>query len=271
MSNDRVKALVEDLERLLLDFMRKHRITHEEYRLATVILVGTVKAGEESLLYDVFLEAEATDIGNDGREGSPEVLKGRSISPTLLCLRRPMCFLSGSTRLVTFCSSTAGLPTRQVNPWQGLGLDLWQADAEGLYSNIHPGIPDWNLRGQIRSDANGTYEVQTVLPPPYEIPKDGPTGRVLSALGRHFFGPAHLHVKLRHPSYGELTSQIYFRDGQYLNSDVASAVRDGLVASLKRNENPEDLSAKGLSLPYYEVRYDFVLAPHHAHDARRVA
>ena len=51
MKNDRVKTVVEDLERLLLDFMRKHRITHHEYRRATDILVGTVKAGEESLLW----------------------------------------------------------------------------------------------------------------------------------------------------------------------------------------------------------------------------
>jgi catechol 1,2-dioxygenase len=39
MSNDRIKTVVEDLERLLIEFMRKHKITHDEYRAATDILV----------------------------------------------------------------------------------------------------------------------------------------------------------------------------------------------------------------------------------------
>jgi protocatechuate 3,4-dioxygenase beta subunit len=79
-------------------------------------------------------------------------------------------------------------------PLVGVELDLWHADADGHYSNIHPGIPDWNLRGRLFTDEQGRYIVKTIVPPPYEIPKDGPTGRVVKALGRHFFRPAHLHV-----------------------------------------------------------------------------
>ena len=70
MTTKRTRTIVEDLEQTLLQFMRKHKITHDEYRYATDILVSSVKAGEESLLYDVFFEAEATDIGNISRQGS---------------------------------------------------------------------------------------------------------------------------------------------------------------------------------------------------------
>ncbi|MFZ3325563.1 MAG: hypothetical protein WA231_06545 [Methylocella sp.] len=68
MTAERTRTLLEDLEQTVLQFMRKHKITHDEYRCATDILVATVKAGE--LLCDVFFEAEATDIGNISRQGS---------------------------------------------------------------------------------------------------------------------------------------------------------------------------------------------------------
>ena len=68
MTTDRARTILEDLEQTLLEFMRKHKITHDEYRCATDVLVATVKAGEESLLYDVFFEAQATDIDNIGRQ-----------------------------------------------------------------------------------------------------------------------------------------------------------------------------------------------------------
>jgi len=74
-------------------------------------------------------------------------------------------------------------------PLAGVELDVWQADAAGHNSNIHPNMPEWNLRGRFHSGSDGTFEVRTIVPAPYEIPKGGPTGAVLSALGRHCFRP----------------------------------------------------------------------------------
>jgi catechol 1,2-dioxygenase len=271
MTDDRVKAVVEDLERLLLDFMRKHRITHEEYRCATDILIGTVKAGEESLLYDIFLEAEATDIGNAGREGSPEAIEGPfylagapRLEPPFIMPQRP----DEAGDVLFFRGRVTG---PDGEPLAGVELDLWQADADGLYSNFHPGIPEWNLRGRCFADAEGSFDVRTILPPPYEIPKAGPAGRVLKALGRHFFRPAHLHVKLRHAGFDELTSQLYFQGGKYLDSDAARAVRDGFIATLTPHGNAADLAAQHLEKPYFEVRHDFVLAQRPVRQARRLA
>ena len=70
MVNERARNILEDLEQTLLQFVRKHKITHDQYRCATEILVGSVKAGEESLLYDVFVEAATTDTDNTGNRGS---------------------------------------------------------------------------------------------------------------------------------------------------------------------------------------------------------
>ncbi|PNE11097.1 MAG: hypothetical protein CR217_10635 [Beijerinckiaceae bacterium] len=152
--------------------------------------------------------------------------------------------------MTTCCPSAPMRPGGRVTspdatPLADVELDMWQADAEGLYSNIHPNIPEWNLRGRFHSGSDGTFEVRTIVPPPYEIPKGGPTGVVLSTLGRHLFRPAHLHLKVRHPQYRDLTSQLYFDGGDYLNSDVANAVREGLVAQLIRRDDPNELAALG--------------------------
>src|SRR5262249_54830556 len=101
----------------------------------------------------------------------------------------------------------------------------------------------------------------TVVPAPYEIPKDGPTGTLLNALGRQFFRPAHLHLKLRHPGYQPITSQLYFEGDRYLASDVANAVRDDLIVALMRCDDPGEIARRGLAGRFFKARYDFVLEP----------
>jgi catechol 1,2-dioxygenase len=271
MTIERTKTILEDLERTLLRFMRKHKITHEEYRRATDVLVATVKAGEESLLYDVFFEAEATDIGKIGRQASAEAVEGPFYLPDAPKLEAPYLLPQRPDEAGDVLFLRGRVTSPDGTPLAGVELDMWQADAAGHYSNIHPNMPEWNLRGRFHSGSDGTFEVRTIVPPPYEIPKGGPTGAVLGALGRHCFRPAHLHLKIRHPEYGELTSQLYFEGGDYLDSDVANAVREGLIARLVRRDHPEELAARGLRKPYFEVRFDFKLVPRHAGDVRRRA
>ena len=57
-----------------------------------------------------------------------------------------------------------------------------------------------SLRGRLHADATGHYEIHSIVPPPYEIPKDGPVGRLLAASNRHAFRPAHIHVKVNAPA-----------------------------------------------------------------------
>ncbi|MBO4256206.1 dioxygenase family protein [Streptomyces griseorubiginosus] len=262
MSDDRVVTLVEDLERTLLDFIRKHHVTHDEYRAATDLIIAEVQAGEASLLFDVFFEAAATDVQNEGRAGSIEAIEGPFYVPGAP-------WLEGPPYRMPQRPDEEGVPlvfhgrvtTEDGTPLGDVEMDLWHADADGLYSQIHPGLPEWNLRGRFRSDDEGRYEVHTFAPPPYEIPKDGPTGRVLNALGRHFFRPAHLHVKLRHPYFGERTSQLYFEGGQYLETDVASAVRDELVIAAELVEDRDRIAHHGFTDTFVDARYDFAFTP----------
>jgi catechol 1,2-dioxygenase len=262
MISERIRFILEDLEETLLQFIRKHEITHEEYRCATDTLVASVKAGEGSLLYDVFFEAAATDTGNIGKRGSLEAIEGPFYLPNAPSLEAPYVLPQRPDEAGDVLFFRGRVTSSDGEPLAGVELDMWQADAEGLYSNIHPNTTEWNLRGRFHSGDDGTFEVRTIVPPPYEIPKGGPTGIVLKILRRHFFRPAHLHLKVSHPQYRSLTSLVYFDGGDYLNSDVANAVREDLVAKLVRREDSNDLAARGLDKPYFEVSLDFILVPH---------
>jgi catechol 1,2-dioxygenase len=271
MTTERIRTIVEDLERTLLRFIREHKITHDEYRCATDIILASVKAGEESLLYDVFLEAEATDIGNINRDGSVEAVEGPFYLPNAPRLAPPYVLPRRADEAGEVLRFHGRVVSFDGSPLAGAEMDMWHADAAGFYSNVHPNIPDWNLRGRFESAPDGTFEVWTIVPPPYEIPKAGPTGIVLSSLGRHFFRPAHLHLKIRHPRHDQLTSQLYFEGGDYLDSDVANAVREELVAKLIRRDDLTDVAARGLRKPYFELNYDFALVPSEVADGRRQA
>ena len=66
------------------------------------------------------------------------------------------------------------------------------------------------------------------------FPKDGPVGRLLEALGRHAWRPAHLHLKVSHPGHEQLTTMVYFEGDPWLNSDTINSVKVPLVVALER-------------------------------------
>jgi catechol 1,2-dioxygenase len=249
MANDRLSTVFQDLENTLLEFVQRHQITHDEYRRATDVVLESIRSGEGSMVFDVFLEAETLDVDSSHRAGSPLGLLGPfffegapRLDPPYVMPQRPdekgeRLVFRGTVR------STAGasLPDTEIH--------MWQADAEGKYSGVHPGVPDWNLRGRFGAAADGTFEVATVLPAAYEIPKGGPTGAALRALGRHFYRPAHLHLKVTAPGHEVLTTQLYFEGEDYLTTDAANAVRDGLIVSVKQTQDA------------VIATYDFALEP----------
>jgi protocatechuate 3,4-dioxygenase beta subunit len=88
-------------------------------------------------------------------------------------------------------------------------LDAWQCDAAGVYDNT-----GFNLRGKLKTDGKGKYELTTVLPPPYKVSADR-------------YRPAHIHLKLNAPGSKVLTTQLYF-DGDKWNA-VDKAYRKSLT------------------------------------------
>jgi catechol 1,2-dioxygenase len=147
-------------------------------------------------------------------------------------------------------------------PLPGALLDIWQASAEGRYSPGGAGRdssglfderqPPFNLRGRLAAGPEGDFEVRSIIPGAY---RDPPRSLDMASMR-----PAHLHVRLTHPGFATLTTQLFFAEDPHLHSDPAEAVRPGLVMELERRADPADLAARGLLRPYFACRFGFVLA-----------
>jgi catechol 1,2-dioxygenase len=146
-------------------------------------------------------------------------------------------------------------------PLAGAILDIWQASAEGRYSPGEAGgdsglfderQPPFNLRGRLAAGPEGGFEVRTVVPGAYRDPP--------GSLDMASMRPAHLHVRLSHPGFARLTTQLFFAEDPHLHADPAEAVRASLVMELERRADPAEVAARGLLRPYFACRFGFVLA-----------
>lgn len=187
----------------------------------------------------------STVLGPFYREGAPELPLGASIAgatpgePTVISGR---------------VTDVAG------RPLAGALLDVWQAAPNGLYDSQVPGQA-MNLRGRFRTDGAGRYRFRTVKPACYPIPTDGPVGRMLKALGRHPYRPAHVHFIVSAPGHAPVTTHLFVKGDPYLDSDAVFAVKSSLVVDFVRHDAPAEAAAQGVTAPFYTVEYDFGLKP----------
>jgi catechol 1,2-dioxygenase len=147
------------------------------------------------------------------------------------------------------------------NPVAGAVIDVWQANDEGFYDVQQKGIqPDFNLRGVFRTGADGRYWFRAVKPKFYPIPDDGTVGKLLGALGRHPYRPAHLHYIIKADGFETLTTHIFDPDDPYINSDAVFGVKESLLAEFKRIQDTDQAKAVGFAGPFWDVEHNFVLA-----------
>jgi protocatechuate 3,4-dioxygenase beta subunit len=163
----------------------------------------------------------------------------------------------------------AGVPTLvrgrvldlQGRPIAGAELDVWQNGDDRLYAVQRPEAPEDHLRGRFIAREDGSYAFVAVRPVPYPIPDDGPVGAMLEASGRHPWRPAHIHMIARAPGYQTLTTHVFDRASEYLDSDAVFAVKPSLVREFVRHEPGEVGAPPGVTSEWFSVDNDLVLAP----------
>ncbi|MFC4464607.1 catechol 1,2-dioxygenase [Streptomyces xiangluensis] len=246
----RVNTLAAEVITAVHDVIRQHQVTYEEYNALKSWLISVGQDGEWPLFLDVWVEHVVEEVAGAARKGTKGTIEGPYYVPGAPALP--------SVATLPMRENEAGTPLLfqgQVTdvsgqPLAGALLEMWQADDDGLYAQFAPGITEWNLRGSVVADAEGRFAVTTVQPAPYQIPTDGSCGRLIAAAGWHAWRPAHLHLKVSAPDHEALTTQLYFKGGEHIEDDVASAVKPELV--LDPRPNVEGVHA---------VTYDFVLDP----------
>lgn len=110
-------------------------------------------------------------------------------------------------------------------PLAGAVLDVWHANADGFYYGLETPRPlspeEYLLRGRIRTDSNGRYAFDTILPGNYRM-------------GPNWARARHIHLIVSHPPGRRLTTQLYFA-GDPLNQ-TDPLVKSSLVIPLQEQK-----------------------------------
>lgn len=115
----------------------------------------------------------------------------------------------------------------------GVTIDVWEDAPNGVYENLDPDQPEYNLRGRFETDENGHYAFVAVRPVPYPIPDDETAGELLRFMGHHPNRPGHMHFIISKDGYRPLISQIYDADSEWLENDSVFAVKESLISKFK--------------------------------------
>jgi protocatechuate 3,4-dioxygenase beta subunit len=81
------------------------------------------------------------------------------------------------------------------------------------------------------------------IPPSYPIPLDGPVGKMMKALERQSYRPAHIHFIISAKGYETLTTHVFAAGDPCLDADPVFAVKSSLVADFIRHESVEEARA----------------------------
>jgi protocatechuate 3,4-dioxygenase beta subunit len=144
-------------------------------------------------------------------------------------------------------------------PLANVEVDVWQSDDIGFYDVQDVNQPEMNLRGVFKTDANGYFWFKTIKPAAYPVPTDGPVGELLRASGRHAMRPAHIHFMISADGYERLTTHLFVKGDEYLDSDAVFGVKDSLILEFVPQKSKKKAKELGFKTPFYEVSYDFKL------------
>jgi catechol 1,2-dioxygenase len=263
----RFKEIMTSLVRHLHAFVREVELTDAEWFEGIKFLTATgQKCDDErqefillsdtlgiSMLVDAINHrmpsgaTESTVLGPFYRAGAPEIEMGGTIAQT-------------DAGDPAYVSGRVASP--EGKPIAGALLDIWQTAPNGLYETQDQDQPDYNLRGQLRTDKDGRYAFRTVIPVSYPVPTDGPVGRKLKAMGRHPMRPAHIHFVITAPGYERLATHLFAEGDQYLDSDAVFGVKNSLVVKFEKNSSADMAKKLGFAAaPFYATQYNFGLKP----------
>ncbi|KAJ4360825.1 uncharacterized protein N0V89_001392 [Didymosphaeria variabile] len=260
----RVRQLTTSLIQHLHDYARENELTVDEWMAGLDLLneagrMSDDRRNEGQLLCDIFgLETLVDEI-------TYKLASDAQDEPTATAILGPFWRKDAPQKAMgdTIVSGIEGKGDRTYmhgtvtdfrtgKPVEGAVLDVWHTAPNGLYEQQDPGQPEMNLRGRFTTGKDGKYRFYCLRPVPYPIPYDGPAGKILQALDRHPYRPAHIHFILTAPGYKPIVTQIFDRNSKYIGDDAVFAVKESLIVDFKPFEG--DPNAE------FELPYDFKMA-----------
>lgn len=262
--NERVANVSNELIQAIRDVLTRNAVNYDEYSAALLWVRSLVDAREVPLFIDNFFESTVERATHAGLPGSEGTIQGPYYLPDApLLTEKPF--------VIPMRDDEPGEPmvlNGQVldldgKPLVGALADLWHAGNDGTYSGFVGDAPRTNLRAKMYTDEEGRFQIRTLRPSPYQIPTAGPTGRFLEMIDRHAWRPAHFHLKLSADGYELLTTQLYFRGGEWLDGDgdVSGGVKDSLQVHVVEDRDEKVAKQYDLPVPFHSSSYVFQLRP----------
>lgn len=254
----RLRRVMSSLVEHLHAFVKDVELTEAEWELAIDFLTQTGQLCSDTrqefiLLSDVLGVSMLVDAVNnrvpDGAtettvfgpfhvEGAPEREMGATIS------------LDGKGEICLFEGRVVDLDGK---PIENALISVWSDNEDGFYDVQQPGLqPAFNNRGIFRTGPDGRYAFRGIRPVSYPIPDDGPVGRMLAALGRHPWRPAHMHFMITAPGRRRVITHTFVAGDPYLVSDAVFGVKASLIVPFEKVDSESEV---------WRCVYDFVLCP----------
>lgn len=213
-SDPRMRYLFERLISHMHDFARETQLTSDEWIGALEFLTRTGKAStdlrnEMMLLSDTLgLSALVDSINHPKTEDATEgtVLgpfhthDANSVEHGAVLHTDP-----DATKLLVVCT----IKDRAAKPIPGVRVDVWEGDSHGIYDVQRDDRNGPDGRAVLKSDDNGDFHFQAIVPVPYPIPGDGPVGGMLQLLGRHPNRPGHVHFMFAKEGWDPLITYVF--------------------------------------------------------------
>ncbi|WP_321871792.1 catechol 1,2-dioxygenase [Paraburkholderia tropica] len=206
---------------------------------------------------DIRMDAEDKAVGLDG--GTPRTIEG-----PLYVAGAPV--RDGVSKIDINADADAGpliiygtVTGPDGKPVANAVVECWHANSKGFYSHFDPtgAQTDFNLRGAVKTGANGRYEFRTLMPVGYGCPPHGSTQQLLNALGRHGNRPAHVHFFVTSGGHRKLTTQFNIEGDPLIWDDFAYATREELIPHVVEKTGGEALGLKDDA--YKSIEFDVVL------------
>src|SRR5215470_5753234 len=276
--DERLGTVMRSLTAHLHAFIKDVALTEEEWRAAIGVLTATghITSGKrqewilwsDALGVSMLVDALANRIPVGGGPGDGGGPAGAATESTV---QGPF-YVPGAPRRgygERIDEMPAGEPlwvhgtvrSRDGRPLPGAELDVWQNGDNELYAVQDPEAPEEHLRGRFTAREDGSYGFITVRPAPYPIPHDGPVGHMLAATGRHPWRPAHIHVIVRAPGHRPVTTHVFDRDSEHIDSDAVFAVKPSLLRELSARSADDPERPPGITGAWWSLASDFVLVP----------
>jgi catechol 1,2-dioxygenase len=191
------------------------------------------------LLADVLGVSQLIETLNHDRPGQPVgfALIGPFLRADAPFRKRGDSIASDDTLGTRVCVSGKVFDVENGEPLVGAVLDVWQAATNGLYENQDDNQANYNLRGRFRTDQDGSYEFNALMPTAYPVPTDGPVGELLRVAKRWSYRPAHIHVIASFPDHETLVTQIFMKGDDQIVEDAVFTASENMLGDFMPDGN----------------------------------